>query len=44
LQPAELISTLEALESLYERDRRRGDRKLAEFIDRLRSLTASIRV
>jgi hypothetical protein len=42
MQPEALLSTLEALSSLYERDRSEADRRLAEFIDRLRSVTASI--
>jgi hypothetical protein len=42
MQPEALLSTLEALSSHYERDRSEADRRLAEFIDRLRSITASI--
>ena len=44
LQPAVLLSTLETLGALYECDRAQGDRSLAEFIEHLRSLTASIHV
>jgi hypothetical protein len=44
LQPAAIISKLEALDALYERDRCQGDYSLAEFIDLLRSLTASIHI
>jgi hypothetical protein len=39
-----LISSLEAVGSLYDRDRSGGDRQLAEVIDHLRSVTASIRI
>jgi hypothetical protein len=44
MRPAELISTLEALRSLYERDLCEADRRLSEFIDRLRAMTAGIRI
>jgi hypothetical protein len=44
LQPAAIITKLEALDALYERDRCQGDRSLAEFIDLLRSLTTSIHI
>jgi hypothetical protein len=39
-----LIAGLEAVGSLYDRDRAHGDRQLAEFIDHLRSVTASIHI
>jgi hypothetical protein len=41
---AALISSLEAVGSLYDRDRSGGDRQLAEVIDHLRSVTASIQI
>jgi hypothetical protein len=41
---AALISSLEAVGSVYDRDQDNGDRQLAEFIDHLRSITAGIHI
>lgn len=44
IKPETLLSTLETLRTLYERDRAEADRRLAEFIEHLRSVTVAIRV